>query len=114
MDASWGDKAGDFNHHITVVIMQNSALQCIYSISYALFAVVIVLALPTATIAQETGIATRVIDVFEHNGTEFSAYVDEKTGAPVWIVDLDSLDFILGEPQVLPTDPRLSMPHGHF
>lgn len=37
------------------------------------------------------------VRTLEHDGTSFRAYVDAKTGTPYWILDVDSLDFNIGQ-----------------
>ena len=34
--------------------------------------------------------------MLEHDGKRFAAYVDEKTGTPTWIIDVEALDSNLG------------------
>lgn len=44
---------------------------------------------------------TRAPRALQHNDLRFNAYVNEKTGTPSWILDVDLLDFTLGKERVL-------------
>ena len=68
----------------------------------------ILLSSPHVAAGQESSRADRAAGVIEHEGREFAAYVDAKTGTPSWIIDVDSLDFGLGETILLTTEAQVA------
>lgn len=47
-------------------------------------------------LAQTPEQTVKAPEIMEHEGRRFTAYIDEKTGTPSWIIDVDALDFNLG------------------
>ena len=66
----------------------------------ALWGLVLLLGASPA-LAQQT---TQYPKLLEHGGKRLAAYVNEITGTPTWIIDVDSLDFTLGSPQYLSSE----------
>ncbi len=73
-----------------------------------LLAALTLLCVPGALKAQNASQPARTLHNLEHNGRQFSAYVDEKTGTPSWILDVDSLDFNLGFEQTLNSEAEVT------
>ena len=71
---------------------------------HAVMGLALTLCMPIAVQYASAQQQIRYPELLEHEGKKFAAYVNEKSGVPYWVIDIDSLDFTLGTSMYLSTE----------